>query len=132
MAEEYELKSNKELNIKVKDRVTIGLYEFVTIKGEKVIARIDSGAVKSSIDVDLAAKLLLGPIIGSKVIKNVHGSNRRPLIELEVKICDKKTKATFSLQSRKHMKFKILIGQNILTQGFIIDPNKNKIVKKEA
>jgi hypothetical protein len=131
MTEKYELKLNKDSKIKVPNKTVLGLYEYVKIKGKKILARIDSGAVKSSIDVDLAAELKLGPIIGSRIIKNVHGANRRPLIELEANICNKKAKATFSLQSRKHMKFKILIGQNILTQGFIIDPNKNNLVKKE-
>jgi len=112
----------KEINIQ--DKTVLGLYEYVTVADKKVLARIDTGAVSSSMDLSFASSLNLGPIIGSKVIRNVHGSNERPIVEIEVKLCGKKIKTKFTLQSRKGMNFKILIGQNFLTKGFIIDPNK--------
>jgi hypothetical protein len=124
------LKLNPDVeHIKIPGKVVLGLYEYVTIKKKKVLARIDSGAVKSSIDLDLAKELKLGPVIGTKEIKNVHGSSVRKLIEQEVCLCSKKIKSIFTLQNRQKMKFKLLIGQNILTKGFVIDPNKRILVK---
>ncbi len=124
------LKLNPDVkHIKIPGKVVLGLYEYVTIKKKKVLARIDSGAVKSSIDLDLAKKLKLGPIIGTKKIKNVHGASVRKLIEQDAYLCSKKIKSIFTLQNRKKMKFKVLIGQNILTKGFVIDPNKRILVK---
>ena len=109
-------------------KVVIGLAEKVTVqydKGSKnVIAKIDTGATKSSIDTSLAAELRLGPVIKSKLIKSAHGSKLRPIIEATIELAGKKIKSEFTLADRAHMKFRILIGQNILKDGFLIDPNK--------
>jgi hypothetical protein len=124
----YKILKNK-IQESLDSRIILGLYEYVTIKGKKVPARIDSGAVKSSIDINLAAELKLGPVVGTKKIRNVHGSNVRPVVSVGVKLCKKSMKADFTLQHRKSMKFKVLIGQNILFDHFIIDPKKT-ILKK--
>jgi hypothetical protein len=109
------------------DKTIIGLTEEIRINGnmsdEAVIARIDTGATKSSIDLTLAAKLMLGPVIESKLIKSAHGSKLRPVIEADIIIKDKKISAHFTLADRSHMKYPMLIGQNILREGgFLIDP----------
>ena len=113
---------------KVGGRIVIGLAEKVKIyhlKGNKiVIAKIDTGATKSSIDTNLAAELRLGPVIKSKLIKSAHGSKLRPIIEATIELSGKKIKSEFTLADRAHMKYRILIGQNILKDGFLIDPIK--------
>ena len=113
---------------KVGGRIVIGLAEKVKIyhlKGNKiVIAKIDTGATKSSIDTNLAAELGLGPVIKSKLIKSAHGSKLRPIIEATIELSGKKIKSEFTLADRAHMKYRILIGQNILKDGFLIDPIK--------
>ena len=109
-------------------KVVIGLAEKVNIYcdgGRKnVIAKIDTGATKSSIDTNLAAELRLGPVIKSKLVKSAHGSKLRPIIEAEIELAGKKIKSEFTLADRAHMKYRILIGQNILKDGFLIDPTK--------
>ena len=109
-------------------KVVIGLDERVKVQysgGRKnVIAKIDTGATKSSIDTNLAAELKLGPVIKSKIVKSAHGSKLRPIIEATIELAGKKIKSEFTLADRAHMKFRILIGQNILKDGFLIDPNK--------
>src|SRR3989338_4935782 len=109
-------------------RVVIGLTEKVSVhsgKGKKsVIAKIDTGATKSSIDTNLAAKLKLGPVIKSKLIKSAHGSKLRPIIEATIELAGKVIKSEFTLADRAHMKYRILVGQNILKDGFLIDPTK--------
>lgn len=109
-------------------KVVIGLAEKVSIKyrgGRKnVVAKIDTGATKSSIDTNLAAELRLGPVIKSKLVKSAHGSKLRPIIEAEIELAGKKIKSEFTLADRAHMKYRILIGQNILKDGFLIDPTK--------
>ena len=110
-------------------KTIVGLTEFVKIngktKGKRIKARIDTGATKSSIDVNLAAKLHLGPIIKNKMVKSAHGSKLRPVIEVEIEIAKKKIKAEFTLADRDHMKYKVLIGQNILKKDFLIDASKD-------
>ena len=109
-------------------RVVIGLAEKVIVQyhnGKKsVIAKIDTGATKSSIDTNLAAELKLGPVIKSKLVKSAHGSKLRPVIEAAIELAGKKIKSEFTLADRAHMKYRILIGQNILKDGFLIDPTK--------
>ena len=109
-------------------KVVIGLAEKVSImysSGKKsVVAKIDTGATKSSIDTNLAAELRLGPVIKSKIIKSAHGSKLRPIIQAERELAAKKIKSEFTLADRAHMKYRILVGQNILKDGFLIDPTK--------
>lgn len=113
----------------MKKKIILGLTETITVFGEKsketVIARIDTGATSSSIDYNLAATLKLGPITKSKTIKSASGVLKRPIIHAKVKIYEQVIEAEFSLADRSHLKYVILIGQNILKQGnFLIDPNK--------
>ena len=109
-------------------KIVIGLTEKVTIYGNPrkkiVIAKTDTGATKSSIDTNLAAELKLGPVIKSKLIKSAHGSKLRPIIEATIELAGKKIKSEFTLADRAHMKYRILVGQNILRDGFLIDPTK--------
>jgi len=109
-------------------KIVIGLAEKVNIQysgGKKnVVAKIDTGATKSSIDTNLAAELRLGPVIKSKLVKSAHGSKLRPIIEATIELAGKRIKSEFTLADRAHMKYRILIGQNILKDGFLIDPTK--------
>ena len=110
-------------------RKIIGLTEKVMVLGnnghkKEVVAKIDTGATKSSIDVNLAANLNLGPVIRSKLVKSASGNKLRPVIETLVKFAGKKIKEEFTLADRAHMKYAIVIGQNILGSNFLIDPGK--------
>ncbi|MAE13411.1 hypothetical protein CMO92_02500 [Candidatus Woesearchaeota archaeon] len=109
------------------DRTIIGLTEKISVLGKnsmqkELVARIDTGATKSSMDISLASKLKLGPVVQNKLVKSAHGVKLRPMIEVEVVIRKKKIKETFTLADRSHMKYPVLIGQNVLNKGFLIDP----------
>lgn len=112
----------------VDGKTVIGLAEKVNVHSngtkKNVISKIDTGATKSSIDTNLAAELKLGPVIKSKLVKSAHGSKLRPIIEATIELAGKKIKSEFTLADRAHMKYRILIGQNILKNGFLIDPTK--------
>jgi hypothetical protein len=70
-------------------------------------------------------KLKIGPVAGKVHVKNVHGRKKRPYVFLRVILKGKSTKARFTLVDRAHMKYRILIGQNVLKKGnFLIDPKK--------
>lgn len=108
---------------------TIGFTEKIRIfrkkKAKSIIARIDSGATKSSIDVRLAAELELGPIYKTKIVRSAHGNTLRPVIKVKIKMAGKDIKSDFTIADRTHMKYQVLIGQNILKElNFLIDPNK--------
>jgi len=112
----------------MENRVVLGVTEKVTIIGnnnkeEEVIARIDTGATSSSIDINLALKLSLGPVTRLKVVKSASAVGKRQLIKAKVKIHDIEMEEEFTLADRAHMTYPILIGQNILKKGnFLIDP----------
>ncbi len=126
----------EELYEEIKNRTIVGLTEKIIVKSnsekKELMARIDTGATKSSIDLSIASEVKLGPVIDSKLIKSAHGSKLRPIVEVEIKIRDRTLKAKFTLADRNHMKYPVLIGQNILKRGFLVDPCKKADVKKEA
>lgn len=107
---------------------TIGLTENVIVSGptrkKKIKARIDTGAVISSIDRSLAKELKLGPIIKHKEVKSASGIKKRPFIKVKVEIMRRKFNFYFNMADRSKLKYRVLIGQNILRRGFIIDPLK--------
>ena len=114
---------------KINGRIIVGLTEKIRLtskdgKIEEIVAKVDTGATKSSIDTRLADKLTLGPIVKTKVVKSAHGNQLRPVIEAEIQLADKKMKSEFTLADRTHMKYKVLIGINILENGFLVDPTK--------
>ena len=116
--------------IKYKKKTVVGLVEPVKLTGPNrktkiLLARIDSGATKSSIDVRLAAKLSLGPILKAKIVKSASGKSLRPVVEAKIELADKEFKTDFTIADRTGMKYAILIGQNILSKGFLIDPIKD-------
>ena len=115
---------NDELN----DRIIIGMIEEIEVTNdddsERLQARIDTGATKSSIDYKLASQLKLGPVIESRLVKSAHGNKLRPVIEATITMRGKEVTEKFTLADREHMKYKVLIGQNILRKGFLIDPNR--------
>ncbi len=113
----------------IKEKTIIGLTEKVTIQGRNkektVMAKIDTGATKNSIDSRLAAELNLGPVVETKLIKSAHGNSVRPIIKADLVLAGKKISTRFSLADRGHLRYNVLIGQNVLKEGgFLIDPSK--------
>ena len=109
------------------EKTIVGLTERITVFGDshkEVIARVDTGATKSSIDSNLAKELKLGPVLESKLVKTAHGNKLRPIIKAKIRIQDKIFEMKFTLSDRHHMRYRVLIGQNILKKGFLIDPSK--------
>jgi hypothetical protein len=119
----------KPVIIQYKNRTVIGMAEEVSVsnpKGNsaKVLAKIDTGASISSIDFKLASKLKLGPITSTAMIKSASGSGVRPIVRAKLTIEGKDFDTDFTLADRSNLKYKVLVGQNILSQGFLIDPTK--------
>ncbi|MBW2975426.1 RimK/LysX family protein, partial [Candidatus Woesearchaeota archaeon] len=79
---------------KIDGKTVIGLVEpviiFTRTDAKKVImAKIDTGASKSSIDINLASQLKLGPIVKSKLVKSASGNKLRPVIESTIGLAGK-------------------------------------------
>ena len=123
------MSDNQLLKEAYKERRIIGLIEEIEIFGsngnnKKIQARIDTGATRSSIDKELAEQLNLGPVTRTKFVKQALGGTVRPIIVVEFNLAGKHLKKEFTIADRSHMKYRVLIGQNALNQGFLIDPHK--------
>ena len=118
--------TSEETLKELRNRTIVGLTEKIIVKSnsnkKELIARIDTGATKSSIDLSLASELKMGPVVDSRLIKSAHGVKLRPVVEAEVTLHGRTLRAKFTLADRNHMKYPVLIGQNILKKGFLIDP----------
>ena len=94
-------------------------------KARKVEARIDTGALRSSIDRNLAEELGLldeSNILWKKryAYRSAHGKQARPVIGLNIRLAGRKIKTSASVANRSRLSTPILIGRRDL-QGFLID-----------
>lgn len=108
------------------DRLVIGLIESVVLEdNNRYQAKIDTGADSSSIDKTLLESLGDKQVISHKYVRSALGRHKRPLVNLEIEFQGIKFKEKFSVSDRSNLKFKILIGKDILKkEGFLIDPSK--------
>jgi len=112
------MEQNKTL-IKFKEKVTfIG-----TKKAKTVMARIDTGAKRCSIDQSIADEIGVGNIIKHKEVKSALGTNERPIIKIMIQIKDRKISAYCTIADRSRLKYPALIGRNVLRRGFIVEEN---------
>lgn len=106
------------------EKETIGTIEKVKINGHEILAKIDTGAIKNSINIKLASKLKLGPIIKTIKIISATGEEKRPVIRATLEIKGKKIKTFFNITDRSKLKYPVLIGLNTIKDRFLIDPSK--------
>ena len=111
-------------------KTVIGIVERVTLVGDKNVstdAVFDTGARLTSIDIKLASKARVGPIIRTTKVKNpsTKAITKRPVVKVRVKIKDRIYQCEANLQDRSHMTADMLIGRNVLAGRFIVDPAKN-------
>ncbi|MDD4251067.1 MAG: RimK/LysX family protein [Candidatus ainarchaeum sp.] len=119
------IKKHKQKTSKKK---IVGLVEIVELIGKKGRVKrkalLDTGATKTSVDIQLAAKTGIGPIIASMKIKNassVTGYMRRPVAEAKLKIKGITIKTGVNVVDRSDLPYPILIGRDIIHKNFIVD-----------
>jgi hypothetical protein len=111
-------------------REIVGIVERVEITGNETVrtmAVFDTGARMTSVDVRLAAKAQLGPIVKTTKISNPShkGKMRRPVVKARIRIKGRDFDALVNIQDREHMAFPVIIGRNIITENFMVDTRKN-------
>ena len=106
-------------------KTVLGGVEEVVVKGKDskktVPARIDTGARFCSIDERLAEELGLGPMHREKKIRSANGKSIRPVIKVDFVLKGKELNAEFTVADRGHMNYQIIIGRNVLVDGFVVD-----------
>lgn len=116
-----------------KDKVVLKTVETINImnlnedKTETVLSRIDTGASKSSIGLTLAAQLHLGPIQSYSKVRNANGITTRPVVEAIIEIGGKRIKEKFTIANRVNMQYKVLVGRNVLKNGFLVDTTEEHV-----
>jgi len=102
------------------ERVVIGYIEEVVVSGtrgsETILAKSDTGATRTSIDNELAARIGTGPITDIVTVRSgsVKGGKSRPVVDLVVGVGGTQHTVTASIEDRSHMDYPILLGRDIL------------------
>lgn len=105
---------------------TIGYTEDVLVSGtsgtERVVAKSDTGASRTSIDTRLAAEIGAGPIKSMTKVKSgsVKTGKARPVVDIVVGVGGDRHTVAASLEDRGHMEYQLLLGRDIL-QDYHID-----------
>jgi hypothetical protein len=112
------------------EKKVIGLLERVTLVGiDKVstYAVFDTGAKLTSIDIKLAGKAKVGPVIRTTKVKNPGTKTKsyRPVVRVKLRIRGRTLECEANLQDRSHMTFPMIIGRNVIAGRFIVDASKN-------
>lgn len=114
----------------VKDKPVLGLETQVSVCGRKktseVIAKIDTGADRTSIDVKLAAETGVGDIKDYTTVKTGSGNSSRvrPIVGLNIEVKGIKHTPEVSVEDRSNMSRDLILGRDILSM-YKIDPTKN-------
>ena len=103
----------------------VGLVEVVRIKGSKGTikkkALFDTGATRTSVDVKVAAKAGIGPIISSVKIKNASthkGYTRRAVAKAQIIVKNEKINTAVNIEDREGLPYPILIGRDVIHKNF--------------
>lgn len=104
-------------------------------KQVKILAKIDTGAWSSTIDISLAKKLGLlkkDKIIMTRRKLSSLGEEQRPVIAFTFWLAGKKITTRATVSDRKPLRYQVLIGR-IDLQGFLISPtiDKENLVKSK-
>lgn len=118
---------------------TISASQEITIKGakkelkrKKVMAKIDTGAWRTSISENLARELGLmskDNILWTKKVRSSLGVEERPVINLTFWLAGRKVVTPASVAKRMTLKYSVIIGRKNL-KGYLVDPHiKERVVK---
>jgi len=108
---------------------TIGYTEEVLVSGtsgtERIVAKSDTGASRTSIDTKLAAEIGAGPIKSMTKVKSgsLKRGKARPVVDIVVAIGGDRHTVAASLEDRGHMDHDLLLGRDIL-ENYQVDVSR--------
>ncbi|MBR2137106.1 MAG: ATP-dependent zinc protease [Alphaproteobacteria bacterium] len=139
--------------IKVMPNNVIGAVERIYLPPMKsaFLSRIDTGATTSSLDVDSLKyferdgkkwvaftivnretneeHVFEKPLVKNIKIKRIEKNERRPIVEMTVKMGGETFKADFTIAEREKFEYQTLIGRNILSGRAIVDVSLSNTLK---
>jgi len=107
-------------SVSPEEAITIGFTEQVVVSGtsgrKTVVAKSDSGASRTSIDLRLAADIGAGPIHTVSRVRSGSSkqSKTRPVVDLVVGIGGEQYTVAANIEDRTHMTHPLLLGRDIL------------------
>jgi hypothetical protein len=109
----------------------IGVVEEVTVVGPKgrvpILARIDTGAARTTLDTDLVAQAGLGPVMDRVRIRASAADEpeERDVVPAKIIIAGREFDVPVAVTDRKDMRYHMIVGMDILRDsGFLVDPDK--------
>ncbi len=118
---------------RLSNKSVVRLVEKIIVKGpggeEKVRAKIDTGADRTTVDKILAEQLKLGPALSRVTIKASAAGQKveRPVVDATITIAGRTYELKVGVADRSQMRYRVIIGRDILRSGdFLIDPSRKK------
>ena len=121
-------------DIELSGKKVIGINEPIEIPDRQsgkypTMAKIDTGAYRTTLCSSLAEKLGLNKVIKNKTVRSALGQEDRPIIEVSFSLDKRLVTTEAFLADRREMKYDIIVGRKDLKR-FLIDPAKNIFMKK--
>ncbi len=128
------------------EKLTIGAVEEIMLLpwGSRLPARIDTGATTSSLDVcDVKVEgkfvsfslsdrcggyKVRRPLLYWKDVRTTEGTERRPVVMMDICIGPKIIKTHVTLNDRSKMEYPFLVGRKTLRGKFIVDVSRKNIL----
>ncbi|MEX1997387.1 MAG: sugar-transfer associated ATP-grasp domain-containing protein [Candidatus Andersenbacteria bacterium] len=113
----------------ISGRTILGIEEPIEVfdssgQAHAIVAKVDTGAYRTTIDEALAKKYNLHTsILEHKDVRGALGEQTRPVIELTLKLRERLIKTQAFIVDRSHMNYDAIIGRRDL-KGFLVDPAK--------
>lgn len=100
--------------------------EIIDTKGIKhqVLAKMDTGAYRTTICQSLAKNFGFEKIVGFKKVKSALGIDKRQIVNLSFILDNKLINSHAFIADRDKLKYNIIIGRKDL-KGFLVDPSKH-------
>ena len=89
---------------------------------ERVVAKSDTGARRTSIDTALAGRIGTGPLVGTTHVRSGTGSatETRPLVDVDLRVNGRWRTVTVSITDRSEMTYPVLLGRDVL-EAYTLD-----------
>lgn len=118
--------AEREADSKDQAKIILSVIEKITLGGanshsRQVLAKLDTGAYRTSLDRQLAKQLGLRPSGEKILIKSASGNKHRRAYHLTFKLHDKPISTVATIVDRSHLKYPVIIGRKDL-KGFLVNP----------
>ncbi len=113
----------------ISGRKVIGINELIEIFDNQknkhlTMAKIDTGAYRTTICRSLAEQFKIDRVISSKKVRGALGIEERPIINLSFILDKRLVSSEVFIADRTEMKYDIIVGRKDLKR-FLVDPSKN-------